>query len=53
MTESVLDRLYWWVAEESLDIALALEERDYRQDVQEFLEDFAAAIRHEGNPRTL
>ncbi len=47
---TLLDRLFWWVAEESLDIALALDERAYHEDVDEFLVDFAAAIRHEGNP---
>lgn len=53
VTESALDRLYWWVAEESLDIALALEERGYKEDVKGFLEDLAAAVHHEGNPRAL
>lgn len=49
-TRGSLGRLFWWVAEESLDIALALEERGYQQDVPEFLEDFTAAIRGHDNP---
>ncbi len=48
--QAVLDRLFWWVAEESLDIALALDERGYREDTDEFLVDFTAAIRQEENP---
>lgn len=48
--QSLLDRLFWWVAVESLDIALALEERGYHEDVEEFLVDFAAAVRQEENP---
>ncbi len=48
--QALLDRLFWWVAEESLDIALALDERGYHEDTDEFFVDFAAAIRQEENP---
>lgn len=49
--EALLNRLYWWAAETSLDIALSLVERRYPETrAGDFLEDFAAAVRKEDNP---
>lgn len=44
------DGLYWWVAAESLDVAIKLAERRNHEHAQEFLDDFAAAIEQQANP---
>lgn len=43
------DRLFWWTAEESLDVALSLHEKSHA-GAEEFLEDFRAAVQHRENP---
>jgi hypothetical protein len=45
-----LDDLYWWVAEESLDVAMKVAERGDLGVVHEFMADFAAAIEQRANP---
>jgi hypothetical protein len=45
-----LDGLYWWVAAESLDVAMKVAERGDARGAGEFLADFAAAIEQRANP---
>ena len=45
-----LDRLFWWVAAESLDVAVRLEPSD-PDAAAGFFADMAAALAHEPNPR--
>lgn len=45
-----LDGLYWWVAAESLDVAMKVAERGDLRGADEFLADFAAAIEQKANP---
>lgn len=49
--EAVRERIYWWVAAESLDVALTLVERGQESGAGAFLNDFAAAIEQRRNPR--
>jgi hypothetical protein len=44
------DDLYWWVATESLDVAINVAERGDPERAGEFLADFAAAIEQRTNP---
>jgi Phosphotransferase enzyme family len=44
------DGLYWWVAAESLDVAMKVAERGDPGRAKEFLADFAAAIEQRANP---
>lgn len=44
------DRLFWWVASESLDVALSLTEHGDWDRATEFFDDFAAAIEQRANP---
>jgi thiamine kinase-like enzyme len=47
----IRDRLYWWVAAESLDVALSLlEGGSGGAGAADFLDDFVAAINGQGNP---
>jgi aminoglycoside phosphotransferase (APT) family kinase protein len=48
--DAVRDRLFWWVAAESLDVALTLTRRGSRDSANEFFDDFAAAIEQRPNP---
>lgn len=50
--DAVLDRLYWWVAAESLDVALRFAEGGHDEEADEFMRDFAAAIEQQPNPRS-
>jgi hypothetical protein len=45
------DRLFWWAAAESLDVALSLAENGDRDGASDFFDDFAAAIEQRPNPR--
>lgn len=45
------DRLYWWVAAESLDVALRLEAEGNQPAASGFLDDAVAALEHRPNPR--
>ena len=45
------DRLYWWVAAESLDVALRLDDAGDGSGARAFLTDAAAALAHRPNPR--
>jgi hypothetical protein len=47
---AVRDRLFWWVAAESLDVALLLAERGHHARADEFFDDCVAAIERRGNP---
>jgi hypothetical protein len=49
--KAVRDRLFWWVAAESLDVALTLSDAGDIAGAKEFIQDFAAAIQQRGNPR--
>ena len=49
-TDDAPDGLYWWVAAESLDVAIKLAEGRDHLHAQEFLDDFAAAIEQHANP---
>ena len=49
--DAIRDRLYWWVAAESLDVALRLlEGGNGGAGAADFLDDFVAAINGQGNP---
>jgi hypothetical protein len=48
--DAARDRLYWWVAAESLDVAMTLHEAGDPAGANEFLRDFAAAIDQRANP---
>ncbi|MFN2484167.1 MAG: phosphotransferase family protein [Candidatus Limnocylindria bacterium] len=49
--DDVRDRLYWWVAAESLDVALRLHAEGKHPDARAFLTDAVAALEHRPNPR--
>lgn len=49
LDNAVRDRLFWWTAEESLDVALSLHEKSHA-GAEEFLEDFRAAVQYRENP---
>lgn len=48
--DAVRDRLFWWMAAESLDVALSLTEHGDCATANEFMDDFAAAIERQANP---
>lgn len=47
---AVTERVYWWSARASLEVAHGLLERGYHDRARDFLEDFIAAVRREANP---
>ncbi|MCA1569702.1 MAG: phosphotransferase [Chloroflexi bacterium] len=48
--DAAMDRLFWWVAAESLDVAVRLLPSD-PESAAAFLGDMAAALAHQPNPR--
>jgi len=44
------DRLFWWVAKRSLELALWLDVRHAHDGAHAFLEDFHRALHHQANP---
>lgn len=45
------DRLFWWVAKRSLELALWLDARHADDPAQAFLDDFYRAVAHQHNPQ--
>ncbi len=50
-TPAVIERIYWWAACISLDVAAGLLERGYLDLAHEFLGDLLAAASQQSNPR--
>lgn len=47
----LLDRLYWWIAAEFLEVSLTTAAAGYAADAQAFFGDFRAALGRRPNPR--
>ena len=47
------DRLFWWVAKRSVELALFLDRRQARTSAQAFLADFYRALEHQHNPQAM
>ena len=46
-----LDRLYWWIAAEFLEVSITTAAAGYAADAQAFFGDFQAALEHQRNSR--
>lgn len=46
-------RLFWWVAKRSLELALWLDQRGAHEQALDFLADFARAVWHQDNPQAV
>jgi aminoglycoside phosphotransferase (APT) family kinase protein len=47
------DRVFWWSAKRSLQLALWLDARGHNDRAEAFLADFGRAVRHEDNPQVI
>lgn len=47
------DRLFWWVAKRSVELALWLDTRHAGEQAHVFLDDFYRAVHHESNPKAV
>lgn len=51
MIDSLMNRFYWWMARQSLTIAIFFAKKNDVKKVNKYLVDFAAALNHSDNPR--
>ncbi len=51
LDDALEHRLHWWVAAESLDVALRLSADGHHADAEAFATDARAALEHRPNPR--
>ena len=47
------DRLFWWVAKRSVELALWLDTQHVGETAQVFLDDFYRAVQHQDNPQAI
>jgi hypothetical protein len=50
INDTLMNRFYWWMARQSLTIAIFFAKRHDIQQTQYYLEDFSAALNQENNP---
>ncbi len=52
ITKSLMDKFYWWMAKQSLTIAIFFAKKNDVKKVKGYLTDFSAALNHQNNPKS-